>query len=479
MRGITAIAILALLTVTTVGCGGSGSTPPSGGQFSITSLSPKSAPAGSADLKVLVTGSDFANEKHNLSQAVWSVNGTDIFLATTFDNSSQLTATISASLMVAAVTAQVRVETGDPMGDGPPLTSNSLTFTVTPPSAQSGFTPAGSMLAARSGHSATLLADGRVLLVGGDGSAGTAEIYDPDGGTFTSTGSLNHSRDGQQAVLLPDSRVLIAGGEDSVNVVASAEVYDPATSAFTPIVDMTYPRWGHTATLLNSGKVLITGGYGTSDAQASAELFDPATNSFTFAGNMTFPRMHHTATLLPDGRVLIAGGWISDAPITVVPTAEIFDPNTGVFTAISSMNHRRAMHTATPLAGGVVAILGGETAVASIDDDEVFMSGPGDFTLAANLVQPRDLHTATLLSSGKVLVAGGVHYFFDDDGLPEWIALQSAEVFDPVANTCTPTLDMHSARVGHSATLLKNGQVLVAGGSDAKGNALSSAELFK
>jgi Kelch motif/Galactose oxidase, central domain len=198
----------------------------------------------------------------------------------------------------------------------------------------------GDMTAARYAHTATLLANGKVLIAGGAysgrdsvSSLTSAELYDPSSGTFTATGDMTTPRQRHTATLLPDGKVLIMGGEtcnDSARcVLASAELYDPPTGMFIPTGTMRTARWGYTATLLNNGKVLIAGGSShTVFAFASAELYDPSTGTFTATGDMTTPRSGHTATLLPNGSVLITG---SGAWSGQVPGAELYDPDAGEF----------------------------------------------------------------------------------------------------------------------------------------------------
>ena len=167
------------------------------------------------------------------------------------------------------------------------------------------------------GHTATLLKDGRVLVIGNGGetsASGTAaDLYDPSTGRFSRTGSMKFGRWLHTATLLADGRVLILGGrtpKDSVR--ATAELYDPGSSKFTSAGSMGEGRQQHTATLLPDGRVFIAGGY-WSDGQkwrvlSSTEMFDPATENFTAVGSMGAQRDGHTATLLKDGRVLISGG---------------------------------------------------------------------------------------------------------------------------------------------------------------------------
>lgn len=151
-------------------------------------------------------------------------------------------------------------------------------------------------------------------------------------GVFTPTaGSLGVGRAQHTATLLGDGRVLIIGGNTFSGVTSSAERYDPTTDQFTTLpATLQISRFDHTATLLNNGKVLLAGGTGLFGLLTSAELFDPATGLFTRTiGDLQTGRSQHTATLLADGRVLLAGGQGTFGPLS---SAELFDPATGRFT---------------------------------------------------------------------------------------------------------------------------------------------------
>jgi hypothetical protein len=188
------------------------------------------------------------------------------------------------------------------------------------------------MAVARFRHTATLLPDGRVLIVGGvpaDSAipTSTAEIYDPATGSFTLTGAMNTAREEHTATLIAGGKVLIVGGEGPVmgssglQVTATAEVYDPSTMSFAPTGSMAEARNSHTATLLMDGTVLVAGGGNNSP---TAELYDPSTSSFTRTGNMEFGRSGHTATAMtpPSGIycVLVVGG----GSLNHIATAEIY-----------------------------------------------------------------------------------------------------------------------------------------------------------
>ena len=184
------------------------------------------------------------------------------------------------------------------------------------------FSSTGSLAIARDNPTATLLHDGSVLIAGGSliaagsGSKPTAsaELYNPKTGRFSHTGSMNAARVNHTATLLPDGRVLIVGGDGPSGPLASVELYDPLTGKFSATAPLTTARVGHTATLLPDGRVLVAGGADALDdglaanILASAELYNPVTGTFSPAGSMATGRQFQTATLLPDGRVLIAGG---------------------------------------------------------------------------------------------------------------------------------------------------------------------------
>lgn len=347
----------------------------------------------------------------------------------------------------------------------------------------SGFTRAADMEVPRAGHTATLLRDGKVLLAGGDLSGTSAELFDPVSNSTTFTGSMEHSRSGHCAVLLDSGKVLVVGGADSVSAVASAELYDPATGTFSSVGNMTRPRWVPTATLLPGGKVLVVGGSDDSnEVQATAELFDPATNTFSATGNMNSPRVHFIAAALDDGRVLVAGGWTNFSPITALSSAEIYDPSTGNFTVTGEMTIIRAFHSVTNLGDGAVLILGGSSQDGlhdSVSSAEVYASKSGAFHSAGQLNGKRSFHTATLLPNGLVLVAGGTLEFTDDDGLPDRLVLSTVERFDPSSGKSVSTGGLEIPRFFHTATLLNDGRVLITGGFADTGETSAAVELDK
>ena len=341
--------------------------------------------------------------------------------------------------------------------------------TPTPTPGGSGvFHDTGSLGFGRYQHTATLLPNGKVLVVGGyNGSQlASAELYDPASGLWTATGSLTTARQDHTATLLPNGKVLVAGGYDGSRYLASAELYDPSSGIWTATGSLATARSVHTAALLPKGKVLVAGGYNSSGALASAELYDAASGIWTATGSLATAREYHTATLLPNGRVLLVGG--DPGTTGALASAELYDPASGIWTATGSLATARERHTATLLPNGKVLVTAGYTGTSHLNNAELYDPASGTWTATGSFATARAGHTATLLLNGQVLVAGGYNGNY----------LASAELYDPASGTWTATGSLATARSLHTATLLPNGKVLVAGGYNIALGALASAELY-
>jgi hypothetical protein len=291
------------------------------------------------------------------------------------------------------------------------------------------WTLTGSLNVARLVHTETLLSDGTVLVTGGwpnpqtnSGLLSSAEIYDPATGTWTRIDNMHVARGAHTATLLSDGRVLVVGARG--NNANTAELYDPATETWSFTGSTTTPHYGyHTATLLPNGMVLVAGGFDSlSHVSANAELYDPATGTWTATGSLNNARHDHRATLLANSTVLIEGG----APATgILASAELYDPATGNWTLTGSMNFARWRHTATLLPNGKVLVAGGINLGSSFAGAEIYDPATGNWTGTGSLNNARFLHTATLLSDGMVLAAGGNSGYNNGD------IVASAELYDP------------------------------------------------
>ncbi|MFD9692917.1 Kelch repeat-containing protein, partial [Kitasatospora sp. NPDC059088] len=210
------------------------------------------------------------------------------------------------------------------------------------------------MTDARTGHRAVLLRNGKVLVVGGalptggpDAALAHCELHDPATGSWTPTGSLLTARKGHQATLLADGRVLVTGGDPAAGPVtdpggydphslATAEVYDPATGTWTALGPMPGGRRGHRCLALRSGLVLLIGGTGGPAFAAghrNVTVLDPALGTWTATGPLATGRSDFAAVELADGRVLVAGGTAlagaaapGPAPTEPAATAELYAP---------------------------------------------------------------------------------------------------------------------------------------------------------
>ena len=332
-------------------------------------------------------------------------------------------------------------------------------------------------------QTATLLNDGTVLVTGGLSSFGgtalaSAEIFNPNvvPATWTPAAPMAAARTGHLATLLKDGTVLVAGGGDgSGHGLASAEIYNPNVSpaTWTTVAPMTTTRYLFTATLLADGTVLVAGGDSTG---ASAEIYDPNVSpaTWTLVAPMTTVRSCPTATLLADGTVLVAGGYGSGS--SILDSTEIYNPNVSpaTWTLVAPMNTARSCHTATLLADGTVLVAGGcgsgsGSGSSILDSTEIYNPNvsPATWTVSAPMASVHYGHSATLLKDGTVLVAEGSPY-------------SDPEIYDPngTPGTWTSPVPPGAGNDGPTTTLLADGTVLASGGVDPSWNASTAAIIY-
>lgn len=307
------------------------------------------------------------------------------------------------------------------------------------------------------------------VVAGGLGSLASSPAGDgvrepPLSGTLVSTADMQVSRAAHTATALPDGRVLVAGGFIERGSSKGAEVYEVGTGRFAPLPPMVTTRHSHTATLLPDGKVLIAGGYGEGSVTlAAAEIFDPEKNTFTPTGSLLAARADHVAIPLRNGQVLIAGGlgpgW------TFLASAEVYDPVSGRFSSTGSMTTPRESHAAVRLSDGRVLIAGGHNGqrrnLTLLTSAEIYDPATGAFLRTGRMRTPRHKHDAVLLPAGEVLITGGSDER-DDRGV-----YNSTELFDPKTGMFVDGSVMKLGRYKHEGTsvLLPSGFVLISGGA--------------
>ena len=316
---------------------------------------------------------------------------------------------------------------------------------------------AGILSIGHSGHNAIRLHDGRVLVLGGgrDGVTST-ELYDPVSDQWTLTGALPTQVGDGSATLLPDGRVLVAGGGNAGGIFANVVLYDPVSGLWSTGPGLQTARVDHTATLLANGQVLVVAGFNESNrALSSAELYDPSVNRWSTTGDMGMMHADYSATLLMDGQVLAAGG---SSNYSAIGASERYNPDSGQWTTTGALNTARRLHTATLLADGRVLAAGGwDPSSANPPSGELYDPNNGRWYLTGAMQQARTNHSTVLLADGRVLVAGGF-----DGNLA--VVLASAELYDPASGLWTSTGALNTARDMFTLTVLPNGRVLAAGG---------------
>gem|GEM_PF-658207 len=401
-----------------------------------------SVATASADGKIIVTGGQVSTfqttvQIYNISTGTWSTGAS----MTTARVAHAAVLLNSGKILVAA-----GYNSSGSVGSSEIYDVSTNTWTAGP-----------ALNVARNAPSAMLLADGKVLLAGGEYAPGrstaTAEIYDPDAGTWTlDPRFLNTPRALASTFRLNDGRFLLVGGANGNLTLSSAESFHEATAAIPTwqAPSLTSSRLKHTATLLQDGRVFVAGG--SSDnifGLSSTALYNPLTNEWTAGPNLSSARIYHTATLLPSGKVFIAGGQVPGPGGDFCQTADVYDPATDSITTIT-LTEKRSLHEALLLPDGKVLLSGGTGGTNAPTTNEICDPVAGTCT-AANGRTMGAYEVAVKLNTGRFLLIGAF----------------GVSSYNPQDDSWTAVAPLLTPRVFHTATLLPSGKVLVTGGVDA------------
>jgi hypothetical protein len=420
----------------------------------IVSFTPASGPVGTG---VTITGTNFGTDP-----AAVQIKFNGVLASPQQVSPTSLLTVVPQGATTGKITVTVNGKTA----------TSASSFTVT---SLAGWVYTGSMNEGRSEHTATLLSNGKVLVVGGlgitnDHSVGLAsvELYDPATAQWSVTGSLNTGRFQHTATLLANGKVLVTGGKNYQNgVLYDCELYDPATGQWTLVAQLVQNRLLHRAILLKNGKVLVVGGnteayYGV---QSSCELYDVATNTWTATGSLPEAKQAFGLSMLADGKILATGGE-TNGNNGFTKTCFLFDPATGKWTATGSLaSGRISCQTFTQPNGKVLVIGGASGANQTVAQCELYDPTTGTWSPSISLKTGRyQSFAAVMFTDGSVLVTGGLE--FTILGSVELISLKSGfSVTEPA---------LLQVRASHTATLLPSGKVLVTGG----GGPLAICEIF-
>ena len=329
-----------------------------------------------------------------------------------------------------------------------------------------------SLSTGRWAHTATVLQDGRLLVVGGQESMSraskVAEIFDPSTDTWSNTGeTLDKRGEGHTATLLNDGRVLVTGDNEE----GSSEIYDPSTDQWSYTGTMNVARKSASATLLEDGRVLVSGGVDRTKAGRveldSSEIYDPSSGEWTVADVMEQIHSNHV-TRLVDGKVFLSGWFLS----------EMYDPATDLWSPVGEPKRKDIARgtTATILNDGTVLMVGGARFPPNkwqgdpshpVGSSEIYNPSDGSLSTSVSMATPREYHSAILLKNGDVLIVGGI----------------SMESYNPGAKIWTEIGELiHERDQMHTATMLNDGRIVIAGGrmetDDKKIRSLSAVEIY-
>jgi N-acetylneuraminic acid mutarotase len=358
------------------------------------------------------------------------------------------------------------------------------------------FSGVASLHVARSAHTATLLPNGTVLVVGGEDAQrnmlDSIELYDPVAGQWTELGHMPEGRSNHTAVLLANGKVLVAGGgqanseglpsgagvTDTVLLIDASAGVDAGTLV-TTTSPLTIGRSHHVAALLPSGDVLVAGGSPSAgDAGTTplplkeAEIYDPVAGTWSVVSSTLTVARAMASSAVVGGKVVIAGGYTSDGTTPVA--VDVFDPTAQTFSSPGSLaGAGRVFGAMTALAGATSAVMAGGISFGSITSDfldEGELYSAGAWQTSGSIGGERDALAVVALADGRAVALGG----FTD--LPGYAPVPIAAIYLPAENAWYPSGALSVARSSATATVLQNGKILVVGGLGAA-DVLVSCEL--
>jgi hypothetical protein len=341
--------------------------------------------------------------------------------------------------------------------------------------------PVAAMHLERCGAVGALDRAGDAIVIGGEdleGALRSAEAWQGRDDAWQARGRLGHARTAATATALADGTVVVIGGRDDAgDPIARAE---QGPDDWTAAGALATARAGHTATLLPDGAhVLITGGRDRRGRPlASVELWQPD-GRFARAPAMHAPRTDHTATLLDSGEVLVVGGLATDDQDAPLAEVERYDPKLRRWRATAALGHGRTAHTATRLADGRVLVVGGETGMLEPSASaEIYDPKTETWRDTGALAVARAGHAAVLLQDGRVMVIGGTTVACTHGGNAcDRETVASVEIWDPARETWQVAAPLREARDHPVALVLADGRVLIAGGHAEAHQCRASAEL--
>ncbi|MFC1727706.1 kelch repeat-containing protein, partial [Patescibacteria group bacterium] len=330
------------------------------------------------------------------------------------------------------------------------------------------------------------LGNGNVLATGGRSTDtptrhSSSEIF--NGSTWALTGNMSTLREYHTSILLNDGEVLACGGHNGSDVTVSCERYDLSDGNWTATGSLGQKRHYHSSTLLNDGRVLVSGGWAGVGTLSSCELYNPLTEAWTNTGNLNKKREDHSTALLPNGKVLAMGG--DDNSGVEVNSVELYDPETGTWTTIDSLGQTRDYFSVIQMADGRILVIGGQDLAGTYLSSSEIFSLDQSVNMEDNSGDQRYPDIDTDSEGNAMVVWQSMHGSSGGDGPSGW-DIHSQKIFADSGATRFPDEsqaawqnldDLNTERRQHQSVFLDNGQVLVAGGTNAT-TARSSSEIY-